>query len=55
MPRQHYADIYGPQSRINMSGTGDIYGSIVGKSIDMTGNSAIHYDMSLGGGIRLVQ
>lgn len=50
-----YADIYAPQSRINMSGTGDIYGSIVGRSIDMTGNSAIHYDMSLGGGIRLVQ
>src|SRR5205823_3735723 len=50
-----YATIYAPQSRISMSGTGDIYGSILGKSIDMTGNAAVHNDLGLGGGIRLVQ
>ena len=42
-----YADVYAPQSRITLSGTGDIYGSVLGKSIDMTGSSAIHFDRSL--------
>jgi hypothetical protein len=40
-----YADIYAPQSALTMSGTGDLYGSIVAGSIDMTGSSAIHYDI----------
>ena len=40
-----YADIYAPQSELTMSGTGDLYGSIVALSIDMTGSSAIHYDV----------
>lgn len=42
-----YADVYAPQSRITLSGSGDIYGSVLGKSIDMTGSSAIHFDRSL--------
>ncbi len=53
-----YADVYAPLSAITLGGTGDIYGSVVGKSIDMTGTSAIHYDLSLnpnGGHISLVQ
>jgi len=53
-----YANIYAPQSPIVLSGNGDIYGSVLGKSVDMTGNSAIHYDLSLEGnnhGYRLVQ
>jgi hypothetical protein len=44
-----YAGIYAPLSPVTMSGTGDLYGSIVAKSIDMTGTSAIHYDLSLPG------
>jgi Flp pilus assembly protein TadG len=39
--------VYAPLSPIVLSGTGDIYGSVLGKSIDMTGTSAIHYDIGL--------
>lgn len=42
-----YAHIYAPLSPINLSGTGDFYGAMVGESIDMTGTSAIHYDTAL--------
>jgi hypothetical protein len=42
-----YLTIYAPQSPAILSGTGDIYGSLIGKSIDMTGTSAIHYDMDI--------
>jgi len=28
-----------------MSGNGDLYGTIVAGSIDMTGTSAVHYDV----------
>jgi hypothetical protein len=48
-------DIYAPEARISIMGTGDVYGAIVGKSIDMSGNAAIHYDMSLRGGVSLVK
>jgi hypothetical protein len=41
--------VYAPQSDITLSGSGDIYGSVLGKSISMTGSSAIHYDMNLSG------
>ena len=53
-----FANIYAPQSPIVISGNGDIYGSVLGKSVDMTGNAAIHYDLSLEGnynGYRLVR
>jgi hypothetical protein len=41
-----YATIYAPQSDILMSGSGDIYGSVLGKSVNMTGTSGVHYDLS---------
>jgi hypothetical protein len=41
-----FADIYAPQSNIVLSGTGDIYGSVLGMSVTMTGTSAIHYDLA---------
>ncbi len=52
-----YADIYAPQSDITFGGNGDVFGSVLGKSIDMAGTSAIHYDTSLtwSGEIVLVQ
>jgi Flp pilus assembly protein TadG len=53
-----YASVYAPKSAITLSGTGDIYGSVLGRSIDMTGTSGIHYDMSLeanGGAVTLVK
>jgi Flp pilus assembly protein TadG len=42
-----YADIYAPLSPITVTGGGDIYGSMVGKSITMSGNGTFHYDLSL--------
>src|SRR5206468_1165645 len=42
-----YASIYAPQSPVTLSGSGDIYGCVLGLSVDMTGSSAIHYDMAL--------
>jgi Flp pilus assembly protein TadG len=42
-----YADIYAPQSKVNISGSGDLYGRVVGQSVDMSGTAAIHYDISL--------
>jgi hypothetical protein len=44
-----YASIYGPTSAVTLSGTGDIYGSVLGKSVSMTGTSAIHYDLGIDG------
>jgi len=44
-----YANIYAPESAVIMSGNGDIYGSVVGLTVDMTGNSSIHYDLNLSG------
>jgi Flp pilus assembly protein TadG len=42
-----YGQIYAPESAISMSGNGDIYGSIIGKSITMSGTSAVYYDLNL--------
>lgn len=50
-----YVDLYAPGMPIDIHGTGDIYGGIVAKSISMTGNSAIHYDLKLNGGVSLVK
>lgn len=53
-----YANIYAPQSHILLSGNGDIYGTVLGLSVSMTGTSAIHYDLALhpdNGRIALVQ
>jgi hypothetical protein len=50
-----YAAIYAPGSAVNMAGNADIYGFVVGKSIDTTGNAAFHYDLALRGGVALVK
>jgi Flp pilus assembly protein TadG len=42
-----YASIYAPQSAITLSGTGAIYGAVLGKSVSMTGSSDIYYDLAL--------
>lgn len=52
---QIHADIYAPGAALTMHGTGDIYGSLVAKSIDITGNTGLHYDMGLRGGVMLVE
>ena len=53
-----YANIYAPQSDITLSGSGNIYGYIVGKSVTASGSAAIYYDLSLAGpsgGLQIVQ
>jgi hypothetical protein len=52
-----YADIYAPQSAITLSGNGAIYGTVIGKSINMTGSSDIYYDLSVttGGSVSIVK
>ena len=44
-----YAHVYAPQSPVTVHGTGGssgFFGTIVGKSLDVKGNSALHYDES---------
>ena len=45
-----YAVIYAPNSSIELGGTGDIYGAVVGQVLNVSGNGAIHYDEALGSG-----
>lgn len=45
--------VYAPDSDITVSGGGDVYGAIVGKTVKVTGGGDIHYDRALanwGGG-----
>lgn len=45
-----YAQIYAPQSVVEIHGTSDsfgLFGGVIGKSVDIRGNSAIHVDTSL--------
>jgi Tfp pilus assembly protein PilX len=42
--------IYAPQTDVNMSGTSDGFGAIVGKTITTGGSMNFHYDEALGGG-----
>ena len=53
-----YATIYAPQSPITVSGNGRIYGSVLGRSVNMSGTASIFYDLSFagpGGVIQLVK
>jgi hypothetical protein len=53
-----YATIYAPQSAISLSGNGDMYGSVLGKSVSVTGSASVFYDMALesdNGAISLVK
>ncbi|MBT9586116.1 hypothetical protein IV102_22435 [bacterium] len=42
-----YYRVYAPSSPIKIAGNGDIYGSIVGRTIRNVGNGKIHYDRDL--------
>ena len=49
---------YGPQSPLTIGGSGDLYGALVGKTIAIGGNGAIHHDLSIRrahGGVTLVR
>lgn len=39
--------VYVPNSLIQVSGNGDIYGALVGRDLHMSGNGAVHYDEAL--------
>jgi Tfp pilus assembly protein PilX len=44
---QVYGCVYAPFGRINMDSNTDIFGSVIGKTIQMDSNSEFHYDESL--------
>jgi hypothetical protein len=44
-----YGVIYAPQSRIELSVGGGIFGAVVGKEIELSNTSRIHYDIALRG------
>ena len=57
---QSYSTIYAPTADITRSGSSDFYGSMVGKSLTLSGGGGLHYDTALGGGggntsVQLVQ
>jgi hypothetical protein len=39
--------VYAPQASVNLVGTADFYGAIVGKTVSDLGNAAVHYDRNL--------
>ena len=39
-----YMTVYAPSTAVKLQGGGDIYGAIVGNTIDVTGNVTVHYD-----------
>jgi hypothetical protein len=44
-----YGVVYAPQSAVTIEGRGEIFGSVVGKSLSATGHTRIHYDPALRG------
>jgi hypothetical protein len=42
-----YIDLYAPMSNVRVTGTGDLYGQVLGKTVRTWGNGKIHYDESL--------
>jgi hypothetical protein len=44
-----YATVYAPLSAVTMNGNADLFGGIVGATIQMNGNNTIHYDVTLNG------
>lgn len=56
-----YADVYAPLARVEVTSNADLYGSVIGRTLEITGNGNIHYDESLpspnqsGSGVTLVR
>jgi hypothetical protein len=42
-----HAVIYAPNTDVTITGTGSLYGAVVGKTLDMRGTGDIHYDEAL--------
>ncbi len=48
---QMYAEVYAPQADITRSGgSSAFFGSMVGKTLTLSGGGGLHYDTALGGG-----
>lgn len=43
-----YAGIYAPDSKVAISGNAEILGSVIGESVDVSGNAKVHYDTAMG-------
>jgi len=43
-----YVGLYAPNADLKISGSMDLYGALVGKSLDLSGYSFFHYDRALG-------
>ncbi len=42
--------VYAPNAALSLSGGGDFYGSVIGSTVTISGNGAIHYDRNLQNG-----
>ena len=42
-----YGAIYGPQATFDIQGNATIYGSVIARQVNITGNAEIHYDKAL--------
>jgi len=42
-----YGSLFAPKANIAISGGSGLYGSVVGKSVTISGGSVVHYDESL--------
>ena len=42
-----YLSIYAPGTSVSVSGDSPLFGALVGKTLTVTGNSALHYDVAL--------
>ena len=42
-----YVNLYAPSTPITFTGTSDIYGTVIGKSLSVSGGGSIHYDEAL--------
>jgi len=55
----YYVDLYAPQSRVSLTGSAQLMGSVVAQFLTLSGSSSVHMDQSLssgsGRGISLVQ
>ena len=44
---QFYGGLYGPDATITVQGNAEVFGSVVGKVVNVTGSAAIHYDEAM--------
>jgi Tfp pilus assembly protein PilX len=45
-----YFSVYAPNHAVTVSGSGDLWGSVIGKTVTASGGSKFHYDEALGRG-----